>query len=255
MNAIQLLTRYVPRPYLLKLSLLLSKFIYIFYLGSKYYCPCCKGHFRKFLPYGRIKPRYNVLCPKCLSLERHRLIWLYLENKTTLFSDELKMLHFAPEQCFQSNFKSMSNLNYITADIESPLAMMKMDITDIPLENNSVDVILCNHLLEHVEDDRKAMKEMCRILTTNGWAIIQPHIDTARSVTFEDPSVTSPEEREKLFNQNDHVRVYGSDYKDRLVEAGFTVHIEDYLNDVDEKELEKYALESNRQIYLCKRKR
>ena len=184
MKVIQFLIRYVPRPYLLKISLFASKFTSVFYHGSNFYCPCCKGHFRKFLPYGRINPRYNVLCPGCFSLERHRLIWLYLENKTNLFSDKLRLLHFAPEQCFISQFKSMNNLDYVTADIESPLAMMKMDITDIPFEDNSFDVILCNHLLEHVEDDRKAMREMYRVLRNNGWAIIQPHIDIKRREYF-----------------------------------------------------------------------
>ena len=251
MKIIQLLIRYVPRPYLLKISLFASKFTYVFYHGSNFYCPCCKGHFRKFLPYGRINPRYNVLCPGCFSLERHRLIWLYLENKTNLFSDKLRLLHFAPEQCFISQFKSMNNLDYVTADIESPLAMMKMDITDIPFEDNSFDVILCNHLLEHVEDDRKAMREMYRVLRKNGWAIIQPHIDIKSESTLEDPSVTSPEERERLFNQRDHVRVYGLDYTNRLQEAGFIVHVEPYLKDGAKEELKRFALLPIEDIYLC----
>jgi ubiquinone/menaquinone biosynthesis C-methylase UbiE len=147
----------------------------------------------------------------------------------------------------------MNNLEYITADIESPLALMKMDITDIPFEDNSFDVILCNHLLEHVEDDRKAMREMYRVLRKNGWAIMQPHIEIKRASTLEDPSVTSPEERERLFNQRDHIRVYGLDYANRLEEAGFMVHVEPYLKDVEKEKLTKFSLSADEDIYLCKK--
>jgi ubiquinone/menaquinone biosynthesis C-methylase UbiE len=147
----------------------------------------------------------------------------------------------------------MNNLEYITADIESPLALMKMDITDIPFEDNSFDVILCNHLLEHVEDDRKAMREMYRVLRKNGWAIMQPHIEIKRASTLEDSSVTSPEERERLFNQRDHIRVYGLDYANRLEEAGFMVHVEPYLKGVEKEKLEKFSLSVNEDIYLCKK--
>jgi SAM-dependent methyltransferase len=181
------------------------------------------------------------------------LLWLYLESETNLFSEKLTVLHFAPEQCFLPRLKSMSNLKYITADLESPLAMVKVDITSLPFQNSSVDVILCNHLLEHVEDDRKAMREMCRVLSKNGWAIIQPHIDARRQITFEDPSVTSPEDRERLFNQRDHIRVYGSDYTKRLEEAGLRVHTKKYLEDGNDEGLKKFAFPANREIYLCKR--
>jgi SAM-dependent methyltransferase len=148
----------------------------------------------------------------------------------------------------------MNNLEYVTADLESPLAMVRMDITHLPFEDNSIDVILCNHLLEHVEDDRKAMREMCRILTKNGWAIIQPFIDTRRKTTFEDPNVKSPEERERLFSQRDHVRIYGVDYTERLEQAGFRVHLENYPKGIDKDELKKLALEANGEIYMCKRR-
>jgi ubiquinone/menaquinone biosynthesis C-methylase UbiE len=148
----------------------------------------------------------------------------------------------------------MNNLEYITADIESPLAKIKIDVTDIPFENNHFDVILCNHLLEHVENDRKAMRELYRILRKTGWAIIQPHIDNNRQSTFEDKSVTSPKEREKLFNQRDHVRVYGLDYTNRLEEAGFIVYKENFLKEIEEEELKRFSLPENEDIYLCKKR-
>jgi SAM-dependent methyltransferase len=131
--------------------------------------------------------------------------------------------------------------------------MVKMDITNMHFENNSFDVILCNHLLEHVEDDRKAIREMYRVLRKGGWAIIQPHIDNNRETTFEDPSITSPEERERLFNQRDHVRVYGQDYKNRLEEAGFVVCVEKYIKEIEEGELKRLSLPADEDIYMCKK--
>ena len=135
----------------------------LFYLGNNFVCPVCNGHFRKFLPYG-LNPRPNAQCPRCGSLERHRLIWLYLQEKTNFFTAKLKVLHFAPERCFKNKFKSMPNLDYITADLDSPFADRKIDITDIPFEDETFDCVLCSHVLEHVLDDKKAIQEIYRIL-------------------------------------------------------------------------------------------
>src|SRR6476659_8287551 len=117
----------------------------IFYKGNAVECPVCLSHFRKFLPYGRI-PRANALCPNCLALERHRLMYLYLQKRTNFFHDPLKVLHVAPEHCFIDRFEAMKNLDYVTADIESPLAKVKMDIHAIPFANNTFDVAFCNHV-------------------------------------------------------------------------------------------------------------
>lgn len=213
----------------------------------------CKNTYRKFLPYGRLKPRKNALCPDCLTLERHRLMWLFLQNKTNFLTDRLKVLHVAPELCFIKRFEALQNLDYITADIESPLAKVKMDLHDIPFEENTFDVAFCNHVMEHVEDDIRCMNELHRVLKPGGWAIIQSPIDASRSVTFEDKTITKPSEREKAFGQNDHLRVYGKDYQQRLEAGGFDVTPIDYAKELDPETRKRYALPPQEIIYFCRK--
>jgi len=220
----------------------------ILYIGNQFVCPCCEGHFRKFLPFG-VKQRLNAQCPRCGSLERHRLLWLYLKNRTKFFSENLKVLHFAPEYCFQKTLRFMTNLDYISADIKSDLAMVKMDITNISCKDDSFDIILCNRVLEHVKDDERAMRELFRVLKPGGWAIIQVPIDLDK--TFEDPNVLLPEERERVFGQKDHVRIYGRDYKYRLEKARFTVKVDNYVEELGADMIKKYGLMKNENIYFC----
>ena len=241
--------RKIPRKYLQLFSHLALRVIAIFYLGNKVQCPICGSTFRKFLPYGR-QARNNALCPKCLSLERHRLIWLYLKRKTDFFTADHKMLHIAPELCFIDRFEDMDNLDYVTADLESPLAKVKMDVHEMPFEDQSFDVIFCNHVLEHVADDMKALSEMKRVLKPGGWAILQvPFFYPLPETTYEDSSITTPSEREKAFGQDDHVRLYGQDYGSRLASAGFKVIEEKLVNELPKEEVEKYALPKDEIIY------
>ena len=209
--------------------------------------------YRKLLPYGRLRSRENAIAPDSMSLERHRLIWLYLKEKTNFFSDNLKFLHIAPEYCFIKLFKNQKNLDYTTADLNSPWADVKMDVHDIPFEDNSFDVIMCNHVLEHVQDDRKVMKEFYRVIKKGGWGIFQVPIDTNRKETFDDPSITDPKQREKHYWQDDHVRLYGLDYGNILSEAGFEVIEDDYIYKLDPKLVERYALPKGEIIYFCKK--
>lgn len=226
----------------------------LFYLGDRFSCPCCEGSFKEFIS---VKPGMFVLpneqCPRCDSWRRHRVLWLYLKNHTDFFRKPLKVLHFAPEYCLQKKFKKQANLDYLSADLYSSLAMTKIDITDIPYPDDSFDAILCSHVLEHIPDDRKAMKELLRVLKPNGWAILQVPIDRKRDKTFEDPTVTSPEERERLFWQHDHVRLYGRDYPDRLRDVGFVVEVNNCVKDLDDETIEKYRLDKREDIYLCKK--
>lgn len=206
------------------------------------------------LPYGRNPARENALCPNCLALERHRLIWLYLKEKTDFFTEDIKFLHIAPELCFIHRFERLPNLDYISADIESPLAKVKMDIHKIPFEENTFDAAMCNHVLEHVEDDIKAMGEICRVLKPDGWAILQvPFMGKNLTKTYEDPAVITPAEREKVFGQSDHVRIYGQDYADRLRSAGFEVFEDRYVMELSDAEVKKYALPPDEIIYFCKK--
>jgi predicted SAM-dependent methyltransferase len=161
----------------------------------------------------------------------------------------------APEFFFQKKMRAQSNLNYVSVDIDlkTSLAMQEMDITKINRPDESVDVFLCSHVLEHIPDDRKAMREIFRVLKKDGWALLQVPIDENRSTTFEDPSVTTPQEREKVFGQNDHVRIYGRDYVDRLKEAGFVVNMIDYARHFPPEIIEKHRLATDEKIYFCTR--
>jgi len=160
------------------------------------------------------------------------------------------MLHVAPELCFIDRFESLPNLDYITADIESPLAKVKMDIHQIPFEDNTFDVIFCNHVLEHVDDDIQALSEMHRVMKPGGWAILQvPFFYPLPDTTYEDKNITDPSEREKAFGQDDHVRMYGKDYAARLASVGFRVVEERMIDELSADEKLRFALPENEVIY------
>lgn len=246
--------RHVPRKYLQLVSHFGAKALSVLYLGKGVECSVCGSKYRKFLPYGRRSGRENALCPNCLSLERHRLMYLYLQRKTPFFKQNLKLLHVAPEYCFIDRFEKMKNLDYITADIESPLAKVKMDIHQIPFEANTFDVAFCNHVMEHVDDDIKAMSELHRVLKPGGWAIIQSPQDWSRATTFEDPTITDPKEREKHYWQDDHLRLFGRDYGQRLEKGGFTVTEDRFvMAELTPEEVKRYALPANEVIYFCQK--
>jgi len=231
-----------PRTFLIRISFLFRPFLKLFYKGKRYQDPIDGSTFRKFLPYGYQNQRENVLSPSTLSLERHRLLWLFLQRETDFFKKKYKLLHFAPEQAFYKRFKGLKNLDYTTTDLNSPLADVKADICDLPFDDESFDVILCNHVLEHIPDDTKALKEIFRILKKDGWAILQIPQDLNREQTFEDNSITDPKERTRIFGQYDHVRVYGWDYYDKLKSIGFEVKAIEYTKQFSPKELDYYRL-------------
>lgn len=242
--------RYWPRQVYLTLRSL-------WYLGNRFLCPCCNGHFRKFLPYSyRFQSRANAVCPKCGSLERHRLLWIYLREKTTFFKDNLKVLDIAPMPFFQQRCKALPNIDYFSADISSPLAMLKIDITDISLPDNQFDCIICLHVLEHIPDDQKAIRELFRVMKPGGWAILQSPVDPTREKTFEDAGIVSPEERERVYGQFNHVRIYGADYRSRLEKAGFEVRAHNCVQEFGHSVISKCGLIRNDSlrnevIYFC----
>lgn len=250
-NLFKLALNKIPRPVLIRISYLVRPFLKIYLKGTRYTDPIDGSGFRKFLPYGYENQRENVLSPSTLSLERHRLLWLYLKNETDFFSAKHKVLHFAPEQAFYKRFRKLSNLNYTTTDLNSPLADVKADICDLPFKDESFDFILCNHVLEHIPDDEKAMQELYRILKPGGTAILQIPQELDRAETFQDDSITDPRERAKIFGQYDHVRVYGRDYFDKLRYIGFKVQEADYTSKLSEVEIEKYRLAKGEIIPVC----
>ncbi|WP_299096411.1 class I SAM-dependent methyltransferase [uncultured Winogradskyella sp.] len=243
----------VPRPLLIRLSYEVRPVLAFFLRGNKYTDPIDGKSFRSFLPYGYVNQRDNILAPSTLSLERHRLLWLYLKNETDLFNAKKKLLHFAPEQCFLKRFRELKNLDYTTTDLLSPIADVKADICNLPFEDNSYDVIFCNHVLEHIPDDTKAMQELFRVMKPGGWGIFQIPQDLNRDVTFEDDSITDKAERAKIFGQYDHVRVYGRDYFDKLRSIGFTVEEVDYTSTLSDSEIDKFRLAKGEIIPLVRK--
>lgn len=220
------------------------------YYGHGRWCPVCEKSFRKFKSY-RPHQGNEAKCPFCGALERHRLVWLYFKLKTDLFSDTpKKMLHIAPERCFQKRLKNHLKKNYITADLTDSRAQLKMDITNIKFPDNYFDIIYCSHVLEHVQDDRKAISEFYRILKPEGWTVLMVPIEAEK--TFEDPLIMDPAERLKIFGQEDHVRIYGKDFIDRIEESGFNVQIITATDLLAEDDLIRMGLTSeNEKIYYC----
>ncbi|HWP59929.1 MAG TPA: class I SAM-dependent methyltransferase [Candidatus Acidoferrales bacterium] len=237
--------RLVPRKYLPPV-----KEIYGLYAPRQVFCPCCGQLFSKFEPFG-VRPRPNALCPGCGALERHRLLWLYLQRKTDFFRAPYRVLHIAPEEIYQRIFRRLPNLKYVSADLMSRNAMVRTDITELGFAEHSFDVVLCIHVLEHVVDEKRALAEIRRVLKPRGWAILLSPIDTNREVTFEDPSVTTPEDRLRIFGQSDHVRIYGRDYKERLERAGFTVLADPFAEHLGSRRLLRFGLVKSEVIYLC----
>lgn len=244
----------VPRPLLIRISYLARPFLVLGLKGDRYTDPIDGKSFTKFLPYGYEQQRENVLSPSTLSLERHRLLWLYLKDHTNFFTAPHKVLHFAPEQAFYKRFRKLKNLEYTTTDLHSPLADVKADICDLPFEDHSFDFILCNHVLEHIPDDDKAMSELYRVLSPGGTAILQIPQDLKREKTFEDDSITDPKERARIFGQYDHVRVYGRDYFDKLRSFGFEVDEVDFTITLDPELVDRYRLAKGEIIPVARKK-
>lgn len=268
----KLILNTIPRPLLIRLSYVARPVLAFALKGDKFIDPIDGKSFKSFLPYGYGTQRNNVLSPSTLSLERHRLLWLYLNEETDFFKLELvssssnssriklrdgetnsalKVLHFAPEQAFYKLFRNQQNLDYTTTDLFSPLADVKADICHLPFEDNQYDVILCNHVLEHIQNDTKAMQELYRVLKPGGMAILQIPQDLSRVETFSDDTITDQKERAKIFGQYDHVRIYGRDYFDKLRSVGFKVIEEDYTNKIAVERVEKYCLAKGEIIPVC----
>ncbi len=245
----------IPRPLLQRMASWAVPLMGLLYVGRGRECPVCGCRRRRFLPYGYVSVRSNALCPRCLSLERHRLLWLWLTRETDICKGERQLLHIAPEVALMRRFREIYARHpelYITADLESPLARMHLDVQHIPLADESVDIVICNHIMEHVADDRLAMHELWRILRRGGWGVVLSPVDESRAETFEDDSITDPAERTRIFGQYDHRRIYGRDYADRLSGAGFDVEVIDYAATFSPEERKRYALCDDR-IYVVRK--
>jgi SAM-dependent methyltransferase len=233
------------------MSIFFRPIIKWYFKGTRFTDPIDGSSYRKFLPYGYQKIRENALCPGTLSLERHRLLWLYLERETNFINNAIKVLHVAPEQVFYQKFKTFSHWEYTTTDLHSPLAEIKADLCELPFQDNYYDLILCNHVLEHIPEDQKAMQEMYRVLKPGGTLIAQVPLEENRTQTFEDNSITDKATRTEIFGQYDHVRIYGTDYYTRLESVGFDSHAIDFLKKLTSQEKQKFALPYSEKIPIA----
>lgn len=217
--------------------------------GGRHYCPICESAIRMFYPHGD-PPRPDERCPVCRSLQRHRMDWVFLKRRTDLFDGNPKdMLHVAPEAGLSLRYQSIPGVHYISADLKSPRAMVRTDLTRIAFPSNTFSVIYCSHVLEHIPDDRAALAELFRVLRPGGWALLQVPVIADR--TFEDPAVTDPVERKKVFGQHDHVRKCGPDYIERIREAGFEARSYPASEVVTEEEGQRMGIRRTRPIFYC----
>jgi SAM-dependent methyltransferase len=212
-------------------------------------CPCCGYEDAEFRPFGR-RRRPNAQCPSCRSLERHRLIWLVLNHRTSIASAPTRLLHVAPEPALARPLCCLPTVTCVTGDLSRP-ADVRLDLTALPFRSGAFDAILCSHVLEHVPDDGAAMRELRRVLAPAGWAILHVPLNPSLERSFEDASITGPRERERAFGQHDHVRVYGRDYWQRLEEAGFDVEPCALAREIGEAGRQRYGLR-NEVIGLCR---
>ena len=245
---IKFLLNHIPRPWLQKAAGWAMPIAGLFYAGrgrEGVECPLCGARYRRFMPYGYVEARLNALCPRCLALERHRLLWLWLSRETYLLTRAPRFLHIAPEVCLMRKFEKIFPADrYTTLDLESPLAKVHADVQALPFPDGSFDVVFCNHVLEHVADDRLAMHEMYRVMKPGGWGVMLSPVDASRAETFEDDTIIDPAERTRVFGQYDHRRIYGRDYADRLRETGWQVDEIDCFATLTPAEQKSYALRS-----------
>ncbi|MDA7764882.1 class I SAM-dependent methyltransferase [Flavobacteriaceae bacterium] len=230
------------------MSIWFRPLIKLYFKGNQFTDPIDGSSYRKFLSYGYQNLRENALCPGTLSLERHRLLWLYLTRKTNFLNQSLKVLHIAPEQVFYTKFKAIKDWEYTTTDLHSPLADIKADICALPFNNDQYDLIFCNHVLEHIPDDKKAMEELYRVLKKGGTLIAQVPLNEELDETFEDDTITDKKERTRIFGQYDHVRVYGKDYYTRLNTVGFESKGITFINTMSIEEIDRFGLPQKERI-------
>jgi SAM-dependent methyltransferase len=235
-------------------------------LGFARKCPFCGLTWRRFVPYpGAASPLFeqehvvgggpfeHSECPWCGSFERERHVYLYLRDQTNVLFRPVSMLHIAPERCLQKVLRRHQCIDYLSADLSSPRAELKCDLTRLPIDDNRYDVILCNHVLEHIPDDRAAMRELFRVLKPDGWAMLQVPLAVSRAETEEDLSIDNDAERLLRYGQRDHVRLYGRDYADRLASVGFEVERHDTRSQFGDGYARRFALIPDEVIYIARK--
>ncbi|MGH2866116.1 MAG: class I SAM-dependent methyltransferase [Solirubrobacteraceae bacterium] len=222
------------------------------YAGRSVRCNCCGGRFRRFRDYSSEGGHRSLACPRCGALGRHRVDWLYLTDRTEVLQRPTRLLHIAPEVCLETPLRRMPNVDYLSADFDSTLAMDRVDVRDIQYGDESFDGVICNHVLQLIDDDRGAMSELCRIVRPGGWALIQSSVDDGLDDTIEElgaASANGSKRYEEVFH-----RIYGrDDYGRRLQQAGFEVTVSDFARDLQPATARELGLDLDETIYFCRK--
>ena len=237
-----------------RITYLKNCFIYIVnkirFFGFKNFCPVCNSYLKSFRPF---RGRDFARCPVCKSLERHRLLWIFFQKNTNLFDGKSKrLLHIAPPPYLAMKLNGLEGIDYVSGDLNSKHVTMKIDITNIQFQDNHFDIIICNHVLEHIKNDITAISELHRVLKPGGWAVLQ--VPIAGEQTFEHLETASEEERERLYGHHDHVRSYGRDFLNRLESLKFSVDVIPYCDEVSPEYILRLGLDCE-DIYFCKKQK
>ncbi len=218
--------------------------------GDAVHCPLCDHAFDAFRDDWN---RHNALCWRCGSHERHRAQWLLLQRRPELLRDARSLLHFSPEYCLAERLRKVPSLRYVTTDLDTTqTADLRLDVTTLDLPDDAFDAILCSHVLEHVDDDARAMAELRRVTSPQGFCLVMVPLDMTRTATYEDSAITDPADRQREFLQFDHVRLYAPDIAGRLRTAGFEVETIDMTRELGEADTQRYRLLASDLIFLCR---
>lgn len=222
-----------------------------FLQGSEFYCPCCGKSSRRFLKKGNgIESREHAVCPNCGSLERSRLLFLYLKNETEIFNNNPSILHFAPEESLKSLL--LANPNYVDVDLNPNLATYAMDITDIRFPDGHFDFIICSHVLGHVPDEKKALSELYRVLGKGGELFLLSLMDLNSAQTVEDDRNKSPQQKLEAYGEKDLQRLYGNDFEERIRIASVNIQKIDYREHFSAEDRQRMALGSGSRELIYK---
>ena len=227
---------------------LLRRYRRVLHRGDAVECPLCGERFRHFMSAWN---RPGAICWGCGAHERHRALWLVLQARSARLDSARSLLHFAPEWCIERRLRPRVGAGYVSADLEPGKADRVLDVTRLAVDDAAFDAIICSHVLEHVDDDAVAMRELRRVLAPGGWAIVMVPLDLERERTYEDPSKVTPAEREAAFWQHDHVRLYGRDLPERLAAAGFAVTTILPAELVGPERAARYGLMPEERVFLC----
>ena len=216
--------------------------------GDAVRCPLCGSRFDAFKPAWN---RAQAICWRCGAHERHRFTWLFLEQRPELLRGAGSLLHFAPENALERRLREISGLRYVTADLDPAKGELALDLRALDLPDAAFGAVLCSHVLEHIEDDAQAMRELRRITASGGWALVMVPIDHGRTTTYEDPAIVTAEQRRAAFWQDDHVRLYAPDVADRLAAAGFTVERVQAGEALGLETVLRHGLLAGEELHLC----